>query len=42
MSNYATKPDLKTATGIGTSKLASKSDLVSFKNEVDKSDIDKF
>ena len=39
--NYATKADLKNATGIDTSKLAAKSDLVSLKAEVDKLDIDK-
>ena len=42
LSNYATKSDLKNATGIYTSKLASKSDLVNLKTEVDKLDIDKF
>ena len=41
MSNYATKRDLKNATGIDTSKLAAKSDLASVKAEVDKIDIDK-
>ena len=30
LSNYATKTDLKNATGIDTSKLAAKSDLVSW------------
>ena len=39
--NYATKADLKNATGIDTSKLAAKSDLTSLKAEVDKLDIDK-
>ena len=39
--NYATKSDLKNATGIDTSKLAAKLDLVSLKAEVDKLDIDK-
>ena len=39
--NYATKTDLKNATGIGTSKLAAKSDLASLKAEVDNLDIDK-
>ena len=39
LSNYAT--DLKNATGIGTSKQAAKSDLVSLKADVDKLDIDK-
>ena len=29
LSNYAAKPDLKNATGINTSKVAAKSDLVS-------------
>ena len=38
--NHATKVDLKNATGIDTSKLAAKSDLVSLKSEVDKLDID--
>ena len=41
MSSYATKADLKNATGIDTSKLAVKSDLVSLKAEVDKRDVDK-
>ena len=41
LSNYATKSDLKNATGTDTSKLAAKSDLVSLKAEVDKLDIDK-
>ena len=41
MSNYATKADLKNATGIHTSKLAAKSDLTSLKAEVDKLNIDK-
>ena len=41
LSNYATKTDLKNATGIDTSKLAAKSDLVSLKAEVEKLDIDK-
>ena len=40
-SNYATKSDLKNATGIDTFKLAAKSDLISLKAEVDKLDIDK-
>ena len=39
--NHATKVDLKNATGIDTSKLAAKSDLVSLKSEVDKLDTDK-
>ena len=41
LSNYPTKADLKNATGIDTSKLAAKSDLVSLKAEVDKLDMDK-
>ena len=41
LSNYATKTDLKNATGIDTCKLAAKYDLVSLKAEVDKLDIDK-
>ena len=41
MSNYATKADLKNATGIYTSWLAEKSDLVSLKADVDVLDIDK-
>ena len=39
LSNYAT--DLKNTTGIDTSKLAAKSDLVSLKAEVDKLNIDR-
>ena len=41
LSNYATKSDSKNATGIDTSKLAEKSDLVSLKTEVNKLHIDK-
>ena len=41
MSNYATKSDLKSATGIDISKLAGKSDLVTLKTEVDNLNIDK-
>ena len=41
MSSYATKVDLKKATGVDTSKLAAKSDLASSKPEVDKIDVDK-
>ena len=41
MSNYATKADLKIATGTDISKPAAKSDLVSLKAEVHKLDIDK-
>ena len=41
LSNYATKLDLKNATGVDTSKLAAKSDLASLKAEIDKIDVDK-
>ena len=41
LSGYATKEDLKNATGIDTSKFEAKSDLVSLKEEVDKIDIDR-
>ena len=41
MSDYATKANLKNATGVDTSKLAAKSDLASLKTEVDKIDVDK-
>ena len=41
ISNYATKFDLKNATGIDTSKLAAKLDLVSLKAEFDKLDVNK-
>ena len=41
LSNYASKSDLKNATGIDTSKLAAKFDVVSLIAEVDKLDIDK-
>ena len=41
LSNYATKTDLKKATVIDTSQLATKSDLVSLTAEVYKLDIDK-
>ena len=41
ISNYVPETDLKNATGIDTSKLAAKSDLVSLKAEVNKLDIDK-
>ena len=41
LSNYATKTDLKSATGINTSKLTLKSSLVSLKAELDKLDIDR-
>ena len=41
LSNYATKADLKNATGVHTSKFAKKFDLVSLKSEGDKLDTDK-
>ena len=41
LSNYATKADLKSATGVNTSNLEVKSDLGFLKAEVDKIDIDK-
>ena len=39
--DYATKTDLKDATGIDTSNFAIKSNLASLKTEADKLDIDK-
>ena len=39
MSNYATKADLKNATGVDKSKFAKKIDLASLKSDVDKLDI---
>ena len=41
MSSYATKAELKNATGVDTCKLAAKSDLASLKAEVDKIDVGK-
>ena len=41
LSNCVIKTDLKNATGIDTSKLSAKSDLVSLKAEVEILDIDK-
>ena len=41
LSNYATKADLKNATGVDTSKVAKKVDLANLKSNVDKLDIDK-
>ena len=41
LSNYATKADLKNATGIDTSEWVAKFGLVSLKAEVDKIDVDK-
>ena len=42
LSNYATKADLKNATGVDTSKCAKKVDLTSLKSNLDQLDIDKF
>ena len=39
LSNYATKADLKNATVVNKSPLASKSDLASWKTKVDKIDV---
>ena len=39
--NYATKADLKNATGVDTSDFAKKTDLANSKSVVDKLDIDK-
>ena len=36
LSNYATKADLKNATGVDTSKFAKKVDLTSLKSNVEK------
>ena len=41
LSNYGTKPDLKNATGVDTSKFAKKVDLANLRSNVDKLDIDK-
>ena len=41
LSNYATKIDLKNATGVDTSSFVKKVDLVSLKSDVDKLDTDK-
>ena len=41
LSNYATKADLKNVTHVNVSSFAIKSNLASFKTEVDKLDIDK-
>ena len=41
MSNYATKTDLKNATGVDTSSFAKKIGLANLKSDVDKLDIDK-
>ena len=41
LSNYPTKADLKNATGVDTSKIPKKVDLVNLKCNVDKLDPDK-
>ena len=41
MSNYATKTDLKNATGTNASSFAENTDLVELKSDIDKLDIDK-
>ena len=41
MSNYATKRDLKNATGVDTSVFAKRIDLANPKSDLDKLDIDK-
>ena len=42
LSNYATKTDLKNATGVDASKFAKNVDLANLEATVDKLDIDKF
>ena len=41
LSNYATKSDLKNATGVDKSKFAKKVDLANLKSDANKLDIDK-
>ena len=41
LSNYATKTDLRNATGVDISKFAEEVDLASLKSEVDELDINK-
>ena len=41
LSNYATKADLKYATGVETSAFAKKTDLANLKSDLDKLDVDK-
>ena len=41
LSNYATKADLKNATGLDTSDFAKKTDIANLKSDVDQLDIDK-
>ena len=40
-SNYATKADLKNATGVDTSDFAKKTDLANLKSDVDKLNVEK-
>ena len=40
LSNYATKSDLKNASGVDTSSFAKKTDLAKLKSDVDKLNID--
>ena len=40
-STYATRADLKNATGVNTSDFAKKTDLANLKSDVDELDIDK-
>ena len=42
LSNYSTKSDLKSETGVDTSKFATKSDLAVLKATIDKSDVDEW
>ena len=42
LKNYATKADVKNATGIDTFKLALKLNLANLKAEVDKTEVDKW
>ena len=41
MPNYATTASLKRVPGVDTSNLAAKSDLVSLKADIDKTDVEK-
>ena len=41
LSSYEAKAELKNATGVDTSKLAEKFNLVSLKSEIDKIDVEK-
>ena len=42
LSNYATKTDLKNATGVDTSPFAKQTDRDNLRSDLDKLDIDKF